>query len=401
MTVNDNSLTIHINNTIVRKQYTRLYNREDEATCNANGTVYFESLAGSVIYSSITLESNLPWMPDKISISVEYPAEDPISTSGVMNFTFVVFMTLWFYCFSMIRQIKRVEDDDNVAKRMSLIFIGWNIIWNFSLFNIYFAYSVMGTKYSQFLAPAFFYFMICFLFELKMLLLCWKANNMRIIQLGVDEARKALITFYVKYYCVCILMVILISSMFYNLTVLFILSGFVWVPQIIKNMQTKARNCPDNKFVISMALSQCFLPLYIRGYPNNQFLTETNYTWSMCFLAVILLQIAILILQKKLGARFMLPEKLRYWNEYNYYRNLDDADEEEGEIECCICLNSLWYIEPETEGQPRETSYHRIIYMQTPCQHKFHIECLKPWLSQKLECPKCRTELPALDEEGY
>ena len=93
-----------------------------------------------------------------------------------------------------------VEDDNNVAKRMSLVFIGWNIIWNFSLFNIYFSYSVVNFKYSHFIAPAFFYFMISFLFELKMLLLCWKANNSRVIQLGVDEARKALITFYVKYY---------------------------------------------------------------------------------------------------------------------------------------------------------------------------------------------------------
>lgn len=101
----------------------------------------------------------------------------------------------------MVRQIKKVDENENIAKRMSLTTIGWNIIWNFSLFNIYFSYSVLSSQNAQLMAPAFFYFMICFLFELKLLLLCWKANNMRVIQEGAQSARRALIFFYVKFYC--------------------------------------------------------------------------------------------------------------------------------------------------------------------------------------------------------
>jgi hypothetical protein len=100
----------------------------------------------------------------------------------------------------MIRQIRKVEDNEQIAKRMSVTMIGWNIIWNFSLFNIYFSYSVLKSEYTQLMAPAFFYFMICFLFELKLLLLCWKANNMRVINEGTNAARRALIFFYVKFY---------------------------------------------------------------------------------------------------------------------------------------------------------------------------------------------------------
>lgn len=183
-----------------------------------------------------------------------------------------------------------------------------------------------------------------------------------------------------------------------------IVNGLVWVPQILKNSMNKARNVPDNKFIISMTLTQSFLPLYLRGCPNNQFLAEPNQTWSFFFLLLITSQVLILIFQKKLGARFFLPEKYRYWNEFNYYKNLDENDVEEGETECCICLNPLSYLCDHfrtEETNTRRAVYQRIIYMQTPCFHKFHVDCLKPWMQQKLECPKCRGELPALDEEEY
>jgi hypothetical protein len=106
---------------------------------------------------------------------------------------------------------------------------------------------------------------------------------MQIIQEGANAARRALIFFYVKFYCLCLAMVILIDIIFYYDFILFVLCGFVWVPQIVKNAILKARNVPDSKFVISMAMTQCLLPLYLRGCPNNQFLAEPNMVWSICF----------------------------------------------------------------------------------------------------------------------
>ena len=39
----------------------------------------------------------------------------------------------------------------------------------------------------------------------------------------------------------------------------------------------------------------------------------------------------------------------------------------------------------------------KIKIMQTPCSHKYHIECLKAWMNHKLECPTCRAQLPSLE----
>jgi transmembrane E3 ubiquitin-protein ligase len=35
-------------------------------------------------------------------------------------------------------------------------------------------------------------------------------------------------------------------------------------------------------------------------------------------------------------------------------------------------------------------------YMLAPCEHLYHRDCLVRWMDVKMECPTCRTELPAL-----
>jgi transmembrane E3 ubiquitin-protein ligase len=52
-------------------------------------------------------------------------------------------------------------------------------------------------------------------------------------------------------------------------------------------------------------------------------------------------------------------------------------------LECSICYDD---IDVRDRNQ----------YMLAPCNHLFHAECLKQWMGVKMECPICRTELPAL-----
>ncbi len=59
--------------------------------------------------------------------------------------------------------------------------------------------------------------------------------------------------------------------------------------------------------------------------------------------------------------------------------------EEEGEhptIDCVICYNAIDIMD-------------RKAYMLAPCDHLFHADCLREWMEVKMECPICRTNLPA------
>lgn len=54
----------------------------------------------------------------------------------------------------------------------------------------------------------------------------------------------------------------------------------------------------------------------------------------------------------------------------------------EAAFDCVVCMDTVTF--PRLRGD----------YMVTPCSHIFHVDCLQPWLAQKLECPTCRLQLP-------
>ena len=67
-------------------------------------------------------------------------------------------------------------------------------------------------------------------------------------------------------------------------------------------------------------------------------------------------------------------------NENNNENNKDDKKEVFNE-DCCICLEKL-------TPQCRR--------VRTPCQHRFHRDCIKQWLEHDTRCPLCRQETNAL-----
>lgn len=52
-------------------------------------------------------------------------------------------------------------------------------------------------------------------------------------------------------------------------------------------------------------------------------------------------------------------------------------------------------ITQDAQGQQRKAKE----FMKTPCNHKYHVPCLKKWMEIRLECPSCRQIIPAIEND--
>ena len=129
--------------------------------------------------------------------------------------------------------------------------------------------------------------------------------------------------------------------------------------------------------------------------------------------------LAIMLLQRVFGARFILPKELI--TDYFAYHQRIDKHDQLLEEECSICTQKLKEdveeeeekdeddeLEEEEEGRGKkkgkgkkkvEMSELKIDserleltrpVMRTPCKHYFHPSCLEDWMRVRLNCPYCR-----------
>lgn len=411
---NDNSITLNYEKANVEVSYGRLYSIAQDHNCIINVNASFLDDDKNNITSTILLTSDGSWFPEEMKFELSYPSRNGISKRRVGNYVIMLSLLLVIYWYMTNKQCIEAEQNHAIAVRISMTTLSWNTIWNFCLFNIHLSYALQLQDYGYFAIPAWIYFILCFIFELKLLLTCWKAKNMELFAQGNEAVRRALITFYIKFYLIALMSLLTLERIVGSPITLFLLCGSTLFPQIIENAINKSRSTPNMSFASSMMLTQCFFALYIKGCPSNVMQLESDLQWTLYFCSYVLGQLLILYLQRKCGSRFFIPKLWRFWNEYNYYKNftedLEEGNNPEGASTCCICLNPLSYSEElPNQEQPRNSGLRRLfgrgdssltkMYMKTPCGHAYHPLCLKAWMKRKLECPFCRAQIPALDEE--
>lgn len=188
------------------------------------------------------------------------------------------------------------QDQNLVAERLSLFTLTFNTTWNFCYFNMFLRYALTSLSYQWLALVAFTYFLITFVFELRLLLVCWKQQNIAIFQQGDIAVRRALVIFYIKFYVIAILGFIFIDTIIYSKPLLLCLNLPIWVPQIYKNFMKRSRNTPRIQFALGLTITQAFLPLYIRTFSSNILEVEPSYIFSGIFFGFHALQIFILYL---------------------------------------------------------------------------------------------------------
>jgi hypothetical protein len=203
----------------------------------------------------------------------------------------------------------------------------------------------------------------------------------------------------------------------FNDALLLIFNGSLWVPQIVRSYLRRSRFGPEPYFVYFLTLSHTFLPIYLRGCPSNVFERQPNYIFTLIFIAYLALQIFVVLQQRKRNPRFFVPLAWRKNpNAFNYFHKFsqkaaavaNQPDIERQEIndqeDCVICMNPL-HLEVDANNGANisigEGGQHKLAkyFMKTPCNHKYHVVCLKKWMEIRLECPSCRQVIPAIEED--
>ena len=325
----------------IEVSYGRLYSIFADHNWYADVTAEFISgRPGDEVKLLLTINSDGTCFPKKTTVDVKYPDSAQISKIRVIHYVIILNIMLMIYCFVINKQWNEAEQNHPIATRISMTMLSWNTIWNFCLFNIHLSYALQVPDYGYLAIPAWMYFILWFIFELKLLLICWKAKNLAMFAQGNEAVRRALITFYIKFYLVALISLLTVEKIVCTPILLFLLCGSTLIPQIIENAINKARNAPNLSFATFMMLTQCFFALYIRGCPSNVMQLESNLNWALYFFCYILAQLVILYFQRKFGSRFFIPKICRFWNEFNYYKkfdeDLEDGNNQDGGITCCI-----------------------------------------------------------------
>ncbi|KAI5962755.1 hypothetical protein KGF57_001407 [Candida theae] len=216
-----------------------------------------------------------------------------------------------------------------------------------------------------------------------------------------------------------------------------VLINSYWVPQFLRNTLKNRRNAFTWQFIIGSSVIRVVPIYYFALYRENPL--RHRYDPYLCSVVTgwVLLQLVLLVLQYRLGARFWINEK---WlpQAYDYHRILSLKDLEEGgissdllasfkqktsatesnndgsskefvdcECTCPICMTDvtvpiLVKDDSSSEAKKARQNHHhhhhagaaQTEYMITPCHHIFHADCLESWMKYKLQCPVCRTSLP-------
>ena len=315
------------------------------------------------------------------ALKLDYP--EAIAKIGKLALvvSFLTFMQIYL----IVDQKVRHSNTQTLTANISIGTIGAMAMLDAYLTLVYLSASVVLESNFKALSLAAFLKLILFaIFELRLLLSIYKARFPNLFNDGWVAMRRELSVLYSKFYFALIFGVFVIYQLQSFSKFLVLIGMSFWIPQIITNAIRNCKRPFTNSFIFGMSFSRMFLPLYYFGCPYNfvPLLVEAKIKpyspgFSMILIFYVGLQILLLYLQQKFGARSFIPKQFLP-EVYDYFQpipaSITDRD-------CAICLNPVSDIEKES-------------YMVTPCNHLFHSQCLNSWLLHKHECCICRSELP-------
>jgi hypothetical protein len=371
-------------------------------------------------------------------------------TAGkAINYSFYMMLTCLTQIVVLLRQLLHTQHQ-STATRVSLLCIGWQTVLDalLCLGHIYLSLA-MQPLFTAFASVAFFKLLIFCVIEMKYMAIIIQArNNANGGQSTTELLRRQVAMLHLRFYVALVgaFLAFFYAGQQYRTLYMLALYSF-WIPQIVHNVITEAKKPLHNYYIYGMSTTRCVAPLYMFAVKNN-FLKEvypdspSNYFMVEMLILWIGIQTAVLIAQGKYGARFMIPARFLP-PKFDYHRVVppsllpDESDSDSDRSQSPPRLKSTTTT-PTPTSEPRTTTkstgtrnrlksgrsptttmttesvtpptpaldcviccngidhHNRKGYMLAPCLHIFHKDCLIQWMDVKMECPICRTELPAI-----
>jgi hypothetical protein len=263
---------------------------------------------------------------------------------------------------------------------------------------------IVEMLFDLFVTVGFFYFVVFSLFEMRFMILVWKATHPDAFNNGWDRLKEELRMLYSRFYAALAAVLCSIYMLPSVLPVLFVVLYSFWLPQIVLNAVQDSRKTFLRPYVVVVTLSRLFFPLYLYACPSNFWNVAPNPVLSTAIVLWLVGQATVLLMQDKWGPRFFVPARFLP-KKYDYHRPIPltrihvrtkakpkpdaeadalAASETDDEDPCVICMSSMAV--PEGMGAKEA----RGNLMVTPCDHVFHTDCLVEWMEQKMDCPTCR-----------
>jgi hypothetical protein len=244
---------------------------------------------------------------------------------------------------------------------------------------------ILGYAGSGVMAVVILKFVAFSVFELRILMLAWKARRTDV----ADHMYP--IAVYCRFYLVLGTTFFLIIYAVSYIGVVITCFYMFWLPQIVHNAVYRIKRPLRPRFILVMSTTRLAIPLYHSLCPQNylNLLVHSGtfpvFGWTL--LGLVAAETAVLLAQHYKGPRCFLPSKF-FPPAYSYYQRVPERDLEDatGEVTCAICMDSI------SDEDQRAGSV-----LVTPCNHLYHAPCLEQWMDIKLECPTCRAPLPPLE----
>ena len=355
---------------------------------------------------------------------------DEITKQKVRIYSFILSIFGLIEIYYILKLIMKINDHNEIGNKLSILSISTNCYFKVIICIMHFLLSISNTDEDisyQFGVPTIIYFFAFTGFELKLLFLVFKTRNNNVA--NQELYRKRLLCLYFLFYVCLTITVFNIKECLTNYSIIFFVYTIPWLSQILYSILTNTRPPMSRHYIFFLSLSRLYLPIYIKGIDGNIYDLKPSYLKVFLLILITFIEMVILLLQKTLGPRTVLPTKYRKRG-YDYYKDHVNIELHVSKNpNCIICLQSLSVEVDEnfntiTKKIKRRNKCDKIMkicyldtlnekikrwfkniegkaikkkYMITPCDHVFHTPCLEKWMKQKNECPYCKGVIPPID----